>query len=141
VAAAGAFHSIYGTEEFKTRAVSLDRRSEIASIIGRDAETLVYLFGAANRRNFYDGAEGEAPFVRIPGEENKKVDITDEQYRSLLELEAANIVDQAIHQRGVPDSIINFWINAFRSKRKFLSNAAAAESETVLAEALLRNAI
>ncbi len=140
VAAAGAFHSIYGTEEFKTRAVSLERRSEIVALIGEDAEALVYLFGAADRRSFYDIVDGEPPFVTIPNKENERFEITEAQYKSLLELEAANIVDQAMHQRGVPDSVIIFWINAFRSKRKFLSAEAVAESEAVLADALARNA-
>lgn len=140
VAAAGAFHSIYGTEEFKTRAISLNRRAEIAALIGNEAETLAYLFGVSDRRRFYEVKDGEKPFVTIPAEGNATLEITEEQYRSLLEIEVANIVEQAMHQTGVPDTVIRFWINAFEAKHMCLSKGAAVESKAVLEKALVRNA-
>jgi hypothetical protein len=136
VIAVGAFHSIYGTEEFKNQAISLDRRSEIAQLIGDEAEHLVYLFSVANRRAFYEVTDGEAPFVKVPREGDRKIPISKAQYKALLELEAANIVDQALHHTGVPESVVSFWFEAFRSKRHYLSEGAVTETDDILGIAL-----
>lgn len=50
---AGLFHSVYGTESFKKAILSLDRRGEVAAVIGARAERLAYLFGAMTKRSFF----------------------------------------------------------------------------------------
>lgn len=141
IAAAGAFHSIYGTEEFKTRAVSLDRRDEIASLIGQEAETLVYLFGMADRRSLYNIPNGHTLSVSLAGDNQRSLQITASQYQSLIEIEAANIVDQALLHKNVPEVVINYWKSVFKAKRELLSDGAAYETEKVLQKALQKNAI
>ncbi|GGL21574.1 DUF6817 domain-containing protein [Caulobacter rhizosphaerae] len=49
---AGLFHSVYGTESFKRAILSVDRRAEVAAVIGQRAERLAYLFGAMTKRSF-----------------------------------------------------------------------------------------
>jgi hypothetical protein len=49
---AGLFHSIYGTEMFQSFRLSLERREEIAALIGARAERLAYLNCALLRANF-----------------------------------------------------------------------------------------
>jgi hypothetical protein len=68
VCVAGLFHSIYGTQYFKHRCLPLNRRNELASLIGADAERLVYEFCTQDRNC-----------------------LTDPQ---LLEIEAANLIEQ-----------------------------------------------
>lgn len=46
---AGLFHAAYGTASFNEKMVSLTQREEIASIIGREAEDLVYLYCSCDR--------------------------------------------------------------------------------------------
>lgn len=46
---AGLFHAAYGTAGFDESMVSLSQRKEIASVIGNDAETLVYLYCSCDR--------------------------------------------------------------------------------------------
>ncbi|MGT2430060.1 DUF6817 domain-containing protein [Cupriavidus basilensis] len=47
---AGAFHSVYGTEEFAARALPLTGHGKIAALLGTEAERLVYFFCVADRR-------------------------------------------------------------------------------------------
>ena len=51
VCMAGLYHAVYGTEDFPEELVPLDKRQEIAKIIGEDAEALVYFYGACDRRH------------------------------------------------------------------------------------------
>src|SRR5450830_1702137 len=44
VCSAGLFHSIYGSNAFKTQCVSFDERDRIRHLIGPEAERLAYLF-------------------------------------------------------------------------------------------------
>lgn len=49
---AGLFHSVYGTESFQRAILTLDRRGDVAAVIGKRAERLAYLFGAMTKRSF-----------------------------------------------------------------------------------------
>lgn len=46
---AGLFHAAYGTAAFDANMVSLSRRQEIAALIGKEAEALVYLYCSCDR--------------------------------------------------------------------------------------------
>jgi len=129
---AGAFHSVYGTEEFRSRTLPLSKRATLVALIGEEAEELVYLFGAADRRSFYSFPNAGPFSVALPAT-GESVLIDDITYASLIEIEAANIVEQAMHQRGVPDHVVRFWLDAFRSRRHCLSTGAMDAVESVLA--------
>jgi hypothetical protein len=49
---AGMFHSIYGTERFQGFTLPLERRSEVADLIGERAERLAYLNCVMDRASF-----------------------------------------------------------------------------------------
>lgn len=49
---AGLFHSIYGTQMFQGFTLPLERRGELAALIGERAERLAYLFCAMDRPKF-----------------------------------------------------------------------------------------
>lgn len=53
ISLAGAFHSIYGTEEFRQKTLPLDRRDDVRAQIGEEAEALVYLFCLADRHSLF----------------------------------------------------------------------------------------
>jgi hypothetical protein len=60
---AGMFHSIYGTELFQGFKLSLDRRPEVAELIGERAEHLAYLNCAMDRTSFDEAVErGAGPY-------------------------------------------------------------------------------
>jgi hypothetical protein len=49
---AGLYHAVYGTETFVPTLMTLERRQEVAGIIGAKAETHVYFFCACDRAFF-----------------------------------------------------------------------------------------
>ncbi|WP_321871938.1 DUF6817 domain-containing protein [Paraburkholderia tropica] len=129
--AAGAFHSIYGTEEFREKAVSVDRRSEIREIIGEEAENLVYFFCMADRSALFSG-QAAAPYsVPLPSM-NVSVDLDEVTFRALLEMEAANIIDSALHQPNAPPAAGSFWLARFESVRNRLSDSAYVTARRTL---------
>ena len=50
---AGLYHAAYGTDGIVGALVSHERRSLLAAIIGDDAESIVYLYGACDRDAFH----------------------------------------------------------------------------------------
>jgi hypothetical protein len=123
--AAGAFHSIYGTEEFREKAISTERRPEIQDIIGEEAEVLAYLFCIADRRALFSGQVGAPYSVPLPSMDTR-IDLDELTFAALLEMEAANIVDGALHQPDAPPTAGSFWLARFESVRNRLSHSAYA---------------
>ncbi|WP_327695409.1 DUF6817 domain-containing protein [Streptomyces sp. NBC_00459] len=91
---AGLCHAAYGTDGFPTALLALDRRAELARVIGAEAEEIVHVYSAMDRKATYPGlATPDAPFHdRFTGG-------TRTVYRSrredLAELTAANELDLA----------------------------------------------
>jgi hypothetical protein len=61
---AGLCHATYGTDGFPTALLPLDRRAELAAVIGPEAERLVYAYASCDRRATYPALadEGHAVF-------------------------------------------------------------------------------
>ncbi|MEV6345243.1 DUF6817 domain-containing protein [Actinoplanes sp. NPDC051851] len=90
---AGLFHSAYGTEIFPTGAVPRELRPAVRELIGDEAETLAYLFGAVTRTSLFDAAFEGAPFL-LETREGEFIGVTDEQYTDLAALTVANWLEQ-----------------------------------------------
>jgi hypothetical protein len=73
VCRAGMFHSVYGTERFQRFALPVQRRADVAALIGERPERLAYLNCAMDRASFDRAAEqAEGPYRildRLTGEE------------------------------------------------------------------------
>ncbi|MEU6349820.1 DUF6817 domain-containing protein [Streptomyces sp. NPDC047072] len=50
---AGLCHAFYGTDGFPTALLPLDRRSELAAVIGPEAETIVHFYASCDRGATY----------------------------------------------------------------------------------------
>ncbi len=50
---AGLCHAFYGTDGFATALLPLDRRAELAAVIGAEAEAIVYFYASCDRRASY----------------------------------------------------------------------------------------
>jgi len=90
---AGLFHSAYGTEIFPTGAVPADLRPAVRELIGAEAETLAYLFGAVTRTSLFDAAFDGAPFL-LESRDGEYLAVSDEQYSDLAALTVANWLEQ-----------------------------------------------
>jgi hypothetical protein len=128
---AGAFHSIYGTEKFKVKTLPLERRSEAKVFIGERAEELVYLFGLSYRHGLFDLTDAGPYEAHLPSLD-RRVQIARATYSSLIEIEAANIVNAALHQAKAPAWAAPWWLGRFEAKSAFLSVDAFESCKRVL---------
>src|SRR5262245_23019724 len=91
VVTAGLCHAAYGTAGFAPALFGLDERTLLASWIGSEAEGLVYLYGACDRREWT--AEGGLPPVLRDRFDSALVTPPQHVRRALLELTVANELD------------------------------------------------
>lgn len=129
ICTAGLFHSIYGTYVFARPSAELDQRPEISAIIGKRAERLVYLFCVCDRATFFADPTGSFVPARdlVNGETLGLLPAT---VSALLEIEAANIVEQLPRRGRETRASFAWYRDAFERRRDRISAAAA---EAVLA--------
>ncbi len=98
VCLAGLFHSIYGTEIYQHRAVSIAQRTLIAGLIGSEAEKLAYAFSVTRRPKAFLANAGKESTVLYDHQTGGSVTITRDEMNKLLEIEAANLIEQGGNQ-------------------------------------------
>lgn len=138
VCRAGLFHSIYGTRVFNIRCADFSSRKMVRDVIGEAAESLAYLFCIADRDSFFSGAR-TSPHVIRDGVGNTDLAITRRVLASLLEIEAANIVEQLPRRSRETRRSMRRYRDAFAGCRDFVTpdaaNAIARTLETCTADA------
>ena len=93
---AGLYHAVYGTDGIRGSLAGLDRRGEIAAIVGAEAEALAYLYGACARATFHPriGTPDQLRFAdRFTGSEYA---IGKPALRDFCELTIANELELAL---------------------------------------------
>lgn len=89
----GLLHSIYGTERFGAFRIPLDRRSEVADVVGVEAELLAYANCAISREDF----DTYAPrgFRKFPSRFGGEINFTDaEEFRYFCAIHLCDWLDQ-----------------------------------------------
>ncbi|MGY4977731.1 DUF6817 domain-containing protein [Streptomyces sp. 900105755] len=129
---AGLCHACYGTDGFPAALLPPDRRTDLAAVIGTEAEAIVYLYGSCDRKATYptladpDGAVHDrfTGAAGVPGPRPR---------RDLAELTAANELDLA----RVDPSFREQWgpglLTLLTRLRPLLSRPAWSACHTVLA--------
>ena len=107
VATAGLFHSIYGTASYRNASTEFSKRDAVRAVIGDDAEELAYLFCIADRRGFFHETGHASPLVWDRVEE-KLVETTPQRINELLDVEAANLIEQIDVEKVPPRAKSNF---------------------------------
>ncbi|HUQ40416.1 MAG TPA: hypothetical protein VM030_09690 [Acidimicrobiales bacterium] len=104
VCAGGLFHSIYGTAYYRVQSASLDRRGEVAAVIGAAAEELAYLFCVTDRPAFFTEIAAAEPTLedRVHG---TSVPVSHSVLRHLIEIEVANVVEQVDPTTARPQTV------------------------------------
>lgn len=100
---AGLYHAVYGNDGFAHPLVGLERRKDIAEIIGAEAEALVYFYAACDRAYTYHQIMTEArPLYkdRFTGEISTPGEST---LAAFYELTFANESDIALRSGGFRD--------------------------------------
>lgn len=99
VCLAGLFHSIYGTNIFRTQALKLDARTEVSKVIGDRAERLAYIFCSCNRPQVLIEEAALSPPYRVKDRHSgETIVLTVGDLHDLLTIELANLVEQDSQQ-------------------------------------------
>lgn len=94
---AGLYHAVYGTEGYEPSLTSLELRNEISELIGQQAEEIVYLYCACDRKEFWPriGTEQQNKFTDRFRQQNYL--ITEDQLMNFCELTLANELEIFMH--------------------------------------------
>jgi hypothetical protein len=90
---AGLYHAVYGTDGIRGSLVALEHRGVIAGIIGSEAESVAYLYGACDRDAFHPRIGTGAPLQFVDRFTLSEYPIQDTALRDFCELTLANELD------------------------------------------------
>jgi aspartate beta-hydroxylase len=109
IQAAGLFHSIYSNDVYRPKVLDIEQRSWLQSVIGRDAEQLVYLFHCVPRYRFFDAvfdpSTSRARGLTVVSESDgtkRGFELDSAQVFALLVIHMANEAEQACLANGMP---------------------------------------
>ncbi|MEV6109414.1 DUF6817 domain-containing protein [Streptomyces sp. NPDC051940] len=128
---AGLCHAFYGTDGFPQPLLPLDRRPELTSLIGPEAEAVVYAYAACDRPRTYPGlpTPGASLHDRFTGGTRP---LNARLRRDLAELTAANELDLAHTDPAFRTTRAAPLLALFTSLRPLLTPAAWQDCETTL---------
>ncbi|MFI6038765.1 DUF6817 domain-containing protein [Streptomyces sp. NPDC051315] len=131
---AGLCHAFYGTDGFPEPLLPLARRAELAHVIGREAEEIVYFYASCDRRATYPTLAGPAPCFhdRFSG---VRWSPAPHMLRDFADLTAANELDLAEHDPAFRERCGPDLLALFTRLRPLLSRAAWDECRRVLTAA------
>jgi len=121
---AGLYHAVYGTVAFDKILVSVAKRHQIADVIGKEAENIVYYYSACDRDNLYVqiGQSDEINYRnRFTG--NTEI-LTRAMLSDLLELTLANELEIVTNDRAFLEKQRSWYENLFSRFEKYVSRPA-----------------
>ncbi|MFJ3235494.1 DUF6817 domain-containing protein [Streptomyces sp. NPDC086787] len=132
---AGLCHAVYGTDGFPSALLPLDRRAELRSVIGAEAEEIVYFYASCDRAATYPAlTDPGAPFRdRFTGRDAGPQDPG--IFRDFAELTAANELDLARRDRAFRAEHGSGLLELFTRFGALLSEPARRDCRAVLADA------
>ena len=130
VQAAGLTHAVYGTDGFDLALLDRADRAVLRDLVGADAEELVYLYGACDRRRSWRelAKTGQVfdRFVRQVRTPNAA------QLRSLMDLSIVNELDVIEHDPAVADRHGTYFRELFASWAPLASEQVIRDAQRVL---------
>jgi len=97
---AGLYHSVYGTDVFQTVTLAPDARDKVTAAIGPEAERLAYLYCALVRDSLYENLSSGGPPYRLRDRsDGSQIEVTRDEYASLVTIDLANRLEQLPHSR------------------------------------------
>lgn len=94
---AGLYHAAYGTAGFEQKMLGVDDRHAIRSIIGSEAEAIVYLYCACDRQIVFAGLKAQHPVGFRDRFTGQYFDLSEQQAHDFCELTVANELDIAMN--------------------------------------------
>lgn len=124
VCVAGLYHATYGTAGFDDAMVSLDQRARIASVVGIEAEEIIYTYCACDRPVVWPqiGTEAVVTFRnRFTGAEHV---LDGKPLNDFCELSCANEMELALSDPSFVKQTSDVFGPLFRAWAPFLSSSA-----------------
>ena len=123
VCLAGLFHSVYGTRTFRLVTMATLHRQHLRTLIGGYAESLVYIFCMSDRKKLLM-ANQSAPFIWTNHLTNERTRLACEVLCDLVEIEAANYVEQLPFGTVKSDAVFQDMRVRFESAEPLMSVSA-----------------
>tara|TARA_R110002073_G_scaffold308889_3_gene479020 strand:+ start:416 stop:943 length:528 start_codon:yes stop_codon:yes gene_type:complete len=130
---AGLYHAAYGTVDFGERFSTLEKRQEIAKIIGEESEALVYLYCSCDRHHFWSQI-GIAKTLEFRNRfTNETYQITEQELRDFCELTVANELEIATDNPDFIKKNGERFFDLFERMQPYLSANAIQAYKALLA--------
>ncbi|MER5458432.1 DUF6817 domain-containing protein [Micromonospora sp. NPDC002389] len=130
VATAGLTHAVYGTDGFDLTLLDLADRPVLRDLVGADAEEIVYLYGACDRKRTWPKlAETGQVFDRFTG----RMLVPDAaRLRALVDLTIVNELDVIERDPAVADQYGSYFRDLFASWAPLASAQVVSDVQRVL---------
>jgi len=129
---AGLYHSAYSTTGFQKTMVALDLRNDIISIIGKDAEAMVYLYCACDRAVVYPNFRNQDAVEFKDRFTNEVFVMSEQQASAFCELTVANELELISLNDAYGAKHRVTLLELFDSMKKYLSKEAIEAYKSVL---------
>lgn len=119
---AGLFHSIYGTWHFHHKTFPIEDRHIIRGLIGYEAEFLAYIFCVTKRPKEFLDLIGKDEIIVHDNYLDRPVKLSKDELNNLIEIEAANLIEQGGNIKWALDKIVTAGISrgAYSKIREYL---------------------
>jgi hypothetical protein len=122
--AAGLCHACYGTDGYAHTLLALSERRVLADLIGRRAESLVYLYASCDRDVAYPALETSGPVSFRDRFTGQMLTLSEAEVRPFIELTAANELDVIRHSPAAAAQHSTALRRLFSRARPRLTEAA-----------------
>lgn len=124
VCLAGLFHSIYGTWHFHHKTFPIEDRHIIRELIGYEAEFLAYIFCVTKRPKELLDLIGKPEIVVQDMYLDRPVKLSKSELDNLIEIEAANLLEQDGNIKWALDQIVTASISrgAYSKIKEYLAH-------------------
>lgn len=127
---AGLCHSIYGTEAFRTAAVSMTERQTVQETIGEEAEQVAYLYCIGSHQSLYENLSRAEPYSLRDFRDDTEIPISKQRLADLLTLDLANSLEQ-FPRISLNSEMLETERSIYEEAIPFLPEAAIAEMRPV----------
>ena len=132
---AGLCHATYGTDGFDQSLLPVEERKTLREVIGAQAEALVYLYAACDRRAVYPRLTGQTATEFTDRFARTLTTVEEPQLRAFLEITAANELDVLARQPVMLAQYGPSLLALFSRNRELLSKPAWEACDALLTPA------
>lgn len=130
---AGLFHAVYGTYGNSEKMLDVSRREDLAKLIGKEVEAIVYLYCACDRDKTYPNLKNRVVIFRDRFNEQARY-MTDSQLQNFCELTVANKLELVQSNDAFRKQWGNDLYELFESMAPYISKAAKEAYRETLRE-------